>query len=77
MIGTAIMRLVTENRQGLCCISYLTFHVSGSVRRRRNISFSDGKLLGMNGFGHLRGEGTIKLLYKLTIDKMDERRRRK
>lgn len=77
MAAKAAMRRVTENRQGLCCISYLTFHVSGSGRRRRNIPFSAGKLLSVDGLEYLWGKGIVALLYKLTIDKMDERRRRK
>ncbi len=62
------MRLVTENRPGLCCKPYLTFLIA--------ISFSAGKLLSENGLECLRGKGTMNLLYKLTIYKVYEKRRR-
>lgn len=71
------MRLVTENRQGQRCFSYHTFHVSVSGRDSEGIPFSAGKLLSVNGLGHLRGKGMGNLFYKLTIDKMNERRGRK
>lgn len=76
MAEISAMRLVPPNRPGLCCISYLIFHISGSSRNRENISFSVGKFLIVNGLEYLRGKGTMKLLYRSTIDKMDGRRRK-
>lgn len=40
-----------------------------------NSSFSAGKLMSVNGLGHLRGKVMENLFYKLTIDKMNEIRR--
>lgn len=69
MAEITAIRLVTENRQGLCCKPYLTFLI--------DISFPAGKFLSANGLEHLQGKGTMDLLYKLTIYEMDGRRRRK
>lgn len=77
MEETETVRLVTQNRLGLCCNPYFTFHVSGSSRDRGVISFSVGKLLVVNGLEHLQGKGTMNLLYKLTIYEMGGRIRRK
>ncbi len=52
----AAMRMVTENRQGQRCFSYLTFHIIRSGRDSEVIPFSTGKLLSVNGLGHLRGK---------------------
>lgn len=34
MANETAVRMVTENREGLRCFSYLTFHMSGSGRDR-------------------------------------------
>ncbi len=59
------MRLVTENRKGLRCSSYLTFHVSGSDSDREDIPFSAGKLLSVNSWENLMEKGMVNLSYKL------------
>lgn len=65
MAGTSTVRLVTENRPGLCCKPYLTFLIA--------ISFPVGKLLSVNDLKCLRGKGTMNLLCKLTsIKRMEE-----
>lgn len=69
MAEISTMRLVTENRPGLCCNPYLSFPVA--------IPFSAGNLLSVNGLEHLQEKGTMNLLYKLAIYEMDEKRRRK
>lgn len=71
-IETAV-RMVTENRQGLRCNPYFTFLISIGVRERETIPFSAGNFLSVNELEHLQRKGTMNLLCKLAIYKMDER----
>ena len=75
MAKNKTMRLVTENRSGLRCISYLTFSASGSGRE--TISFSAGILLSVNNWENLLEKGRVNLFYRLTIYEMIRSRRRK
>ena len=64
-----VMRMVTENRQGQRCFSYLIFRISKGVRERKVIPFSAGNLFEREWLGVSSEKGIVVLLYKLNIYK--------